>query len=79
MVLIYEGVEPVRKIREVLGPTDSAKAPGGTVRGEFGTNMMVNAAHASDSPESYERESKVIKIERNNMAAIIQDYLKNFK
>ena len=40
---------------------------------------MVNTAHASDSPESYERESKVIKIERNNMASIIRDYLKNFK
>ena len=38
---------------------------------------MVNTAHASDSAESFERETKVIKIDRNNMAAIIRDYLSN--
>lgn len=79
MILIYEGSDAISKIRTVLGPTDPTKAPDGTIRREFGQDVMVNTAHASDSPESYERESKVIKIERNNMAAIIRDYLKNFK
>ncbi len=75
MVLIYEGVEPVRKIREVLGPTDSAKAPGGTVRGEFGTNMMVNAAHASDSQESFLRESAILNAGCNQLADFIRKHL----
>ena len=77
MVLIYEGTDAVSKIRTVLGPTDPTKAPDGTIRREFGKDVMVNTAHASDSAESFERETKVIKIDRNNMAAIIRDYLSN--
>lgn len=65
MVLVFEGFDPVTKVRTVLGPTDSRKAPGGTVRGEFGTDIMVNAAHASDSQESFQRESIILKIEEN--------------
>ncbi|MDR1929710.1 MAG: nucleoside-diphosphate kinase, partial [Treponema sp.] len=37
MILIYEGEGAVEKIREVLGPTDPLKAPGGTVRRDFGS------------------------------------------
>ena len=79
MVLIYEGTDAVSKIRTVLGPTDPTKAPDGTIRREFGKDVMVNTAHASDSQESYERETRVIKIDRNNMLAIIRDYLSNYK
>ncbi len=42
----------VDRVRELLGPTDSTKAAKGTIRGDFGTTMMKNIAHASDSPES---------------------------
>ena len=76
MALVYEGPDAIRKIREVLGPTDPTKAPEGTVRREFGTDVMVNSAHASDSQESYERESSVIRIEENDLASIIEDSLK---
>ena len=48
LVLIYEGPNAIAKIRSVLGPTDPSKAPGGTVRRDFGSNVMVNTAHASD-------------------------------
>ena len=48
-VKVHEGVEAVRKIRDVLGPTDPSKAPPGSIRREFGQTIMVNAAHASDS------------------------------
>ena len=42
MILIYEGVNAVQKIRDVLGPTDPLKAPGGTVRrGVFRTSARV--------------------------------------
>jgi nucleoside diphosphate kinase len=75
MILVYEGVAAVRKIREVLGPTDPLKAPGGTVRREFGSNVMVNTAHASDSPESFERERNIVKIEENPLGTIIRAYL----
>ena len=76
MALVYEGPNAIKKIRDVLGPTDPTKAPEGTVRREFGTDVMVNSAHASDSKESYERESNVIRINENDLAEIIEDSLK---
>jgi nucleoside diphosphate kinase len=75
MMLIYEGEEAIKKIRDVLGPTDPLKAPGGTVRREFGSNVMVNTAHASDSPESAKREMAIVKINHNPMGEIISAYL----
>jgi nucleoside diphosphate kinase len=75
MILVYEGVAAVKKIREVLGPTDPLKAPGGTVRREFGSNVMVNTAHASDSPESFQRERAIVKIEENPLESIIRTCL----
>lgn len=79
MILIYEGKNAVRKIREVLGPTDPTKAPSGTVRREFGQDVMVNTAHASDSIESAQREMKILKMDRNNLSSIIFDYLKGIR
>jgi nucleoside diphosphate kinase len=75
MILVYEGVAAIRKIREVLGPTDPLKAPGGTVRREFGSNVMVNTAHASDSPENFDRERNIVKIEENPLGSIIRNYI----
>jgi nucleoside diphosphate kinase len=75
MILIYEGENAVKKIRDVLGPTDPLKAPGGTVRREFGSSMMVNTAHASDSRESYEKEKKIVKMHDNYLIKMIDEYL----
>ncbi|MDR2701247.1 MAG: nucleoside-diphosphate kinase [Spirochaetaceae bacterium] len=75
LILIYEGEGAVKKIREVLGPTDPLKAPGGTVRREFGSNIMVNTAHASDSTESFEREQAIVKIRENTLQDIIGEFL----
>ena len=35
-------------------------APAGSVRREFGSDVMVNAAHASDSPDNALRELRII-------------------
>jgi nucleoside diphosphate kinase len=75
MILIYEGENAVEKIRDVLGPTDPLKAPEGTVRREFGSNVMVNTAHASDSVESYERERRIVRTGENSLGAIIREHL----
>jgi nucleoside diphosphate kinase len=75
MILVYEGEDAVRKIRDVLGPTDPLKAPGGTVRREFGSSVMINTAHASDSRESYEREKEIVRVNENPLGSIIKDYL----
>ena len=73
VAIIYQGVDAVRKIREVLGPTDPRKAPAGTIRKEFGQTIMVNAAHASDAKENAEREMKIIRIQENNFRTLIED------
>jgi nucleoside diphosphate kinase len=74
IALVYEGVEAVRKIRDVLGPTDPSKAPPGSIRREFGQNVMVNAAHASDSPENAKREIGIINVAENTLKAVIDRY-----
>lgn len=79
MALVYEGESAVQKIRSVLGPTDPTQAPIGTIRKEFGHNIMVNTAHASDSPESARREMDIVKIQSNNLAQIIEDFLSVYK
>jgi len=73
MILVYEGENAVNKIRDVLGSTDPTKAAEGTVRREFGSNVMVNTAHASDSVKSYEREQKIVQISRNPLTQIIRE------
>jgi len=72
LAIIYQGIDAVRKIREVLGPTDPAKAPLGTIRREFGETIMVNAAHASDAPENAVREMGIIRISENNLRPLIE-------
>lgn len=52
MAMILSGEGVIAKVRELLGPTDSAAAAAGTIRGDLGTDKMKNIAHASDSPES---------------------------
>ena len=76
MVLVYEGRNAIAKIRDVLGPTDPTKAPSGTIRKEFGQDVMVNTAHASDSTESFLREAKILKIEQNTLSDIVEGTLK---
>ena len=73
IALIYEGVEAIAKIRDVLGPTDPSKAPPGSVRREFGSNIMVNAAHASDSVENAQREMKIVNVAENNFRAVVEE------
>jgi nucleoside diphosphate kinase len=74
IALVYEGVEAVRKIRDVLGPTDPSKAPPGSIRREFGQTIMVNAAHASDSPENAQREMGIINVGENNFRGLIEQF-----
>jgi nucleoside diphosphate kinase len=74
IAIVYQGVDAVRKIRDVLGPTDPAKAPPGSIRREFGQTIMINAAHASDSRENAKREMAIIQIEENNFKPLIENF-----
>lgn len=52
VVLALEGTDAIKKWRDVMGPTDSTKAPAGTIRGDYGTDIQSNAVHGSDAPET---------------------------
>ena len=74
IALVYQGEDAVRKIREVLGPTDPSKAPPGSIRKEFGQSIMVNAAHASDAPENAQREMAIVQVDDNNFKPLIESF-----
>jgi nucleoside diphosphate kinase len=74
IALVYQGVDAVAKIREVLGPTDPSKAPPGSIRREFGSTIMVNAAHASDSPDNAVREMGIVQIAENNLKPLVESW-----
>jgi nucleoside-diphosphate kinase len=46
---VLEGEDAVAHYRRVMGPTDPAKAPAGTLRGDFALNVQENSVHGSDS------------------------------
>jgi nucleoside diphosphate kinase len=76
IAIVYQGMDAVSKIRDVLGPTDPAKAPPGSIRKEFGQTIMINAAHASDSIENAKREMAVIRIAENNFKPMIENFFR---
>ncbi len=76
IALVYQGIDAVRKIREVLGPTDPQKAPPGSIRKEFGQTIMINAAHASDSVENAKREMAIVQVDENNLKPLIENFYK---
>ena len=52
VVMAIEGENAIARYREVMGPTDSKKAPAGTIRNKYGTNIERNAVHGSDGPDT---------------------------
>ena len=74
IAIVYQGEDAVRKIRDVLGPTDPSKAPPGSIRKEFGQTIMVNAAHASDSAENAKREMGIVQVDENNFKPLIENF-----
>ena len=56
IMIALKGDNVVQRVRDLLGPTDSRKAAKGTIRGDFGTEMMKNVVHASDSDENAKAE-----------------------
>jgi nucleoside-diphosphate kinase len=56
VVMAIEGEGAVTRYREVMGPTDSKKAPEGTIRNRYGTDIERNAVHGSDGPDTARAE-----------------------
>ena len=81
LALLYEGIDAIYRVRAVLGSTDPSKAEPGTVRSDFGRDLMRNGAHASDSPENAMRERKIVGLLRDSdkddcdVSKLIYEYL----
>ena len=52
VLLVLEAPDAIAKWRALMGPTDPAKAPPGTLRREFGVSIERNATHGSDALET---------------------------
>ena len=52
----WSGESAVSVARTLMGPTNPADAPPGTIRGDYGLIVTENIVHGSDSPESATRE-----------------------
>jgi nucleoside-diphosphate kinase len=56
VVGVLEGPDAIAITRAMMGPTNPASAPAGTIRGDYGLNVGLNIIHGSDGPESAQRE-----------------------
>ena len=56
MAMVVEGEGAIAVVRNVVGSTNPATAPPGTIRGDLGLQVSRNVVHASDSPASASRE-----------------------
>lgn len=52
VAMVWEGREAVAACRNLMGLTDGAKAPPGTIRGDYALSVQNNLVHGSDSPEN---------------------------
>jgi nucleoside-diphosphate kinase len=63
LVMIYEGLDAIGKVRKIAGATNPLEADPITIRGAYGRinkkGIMENVIHCSDSEESAEKEIKL--------------------
>ena len=60
VAMVWEGLEAINAVRKIVGITKSREAEAGSIRGDFGMSGSQNIIHASDSPESAEKELGLI-------------------
>ena len=56
IAVIFQGKNAVEVIRQMMGETDPAKASSGSIRGDFGIDIVHNLVHGSDSLENASKE-----------------------
>jgi nucleoside-diphosphate kinase len=60
LIAVVEGPDDTwRVVRTLMGPTNPAEAPPGTIRGDYGTTLTENLVHGSDSADSASREIEI--------------------
>jgi nucleoside-diphosphate kinase len=56
VAMVWEGPGAVALVRTMMGSTNPASSPPGTIRGDLAVTLAMNVVHGSDSVESAARE-----------------------
>ena len=56
---VLEGPEAIAVVRRMMGSTNPMAAEPGTIRGDYGLEIVANVVHGSDGPASAERETRL--------------------
>lgn len=59
VAMVWQGPNAVQLVRTMMGPTNPAAAPPGTIRGDFAVEIGMNIIHGSDSPARGEEEVRI--------------------
>ncbi len=78
LALLYQGINTIIKIRELLGVTDPKKAARSSIRRFYGVDILRNAVHASDSIENAERERKIIGLWKEGKTCDIKEIIERY-
>lgn len=65
LAMVWSGENAIALVRKLVGHRDPLQAEPGTIRGVFAWTSTENLVHASDSPQSAEREIRLF-FGRNN-------------
>jgi nucleoside-diphosphate kinase len=75
----WEGPGAVSMVRAMMGPTNPATAPPGTIRGDLAVDLGMNVIHGSDSPERAAQEvalffdpSEIVEWERSHSRWVVE-------
>ncbi len=57
--MVWEGADATRQVRKMMGETDPAESPPGTIRGDYGLDLGHNVIHGSDHEDEGANEREV--------------------
>ena len=60
VAMLWQGVEAVETIRQMVGVTKARTAEPGSIRGDFAMSQQYNLIHASENSEIARREAKLM-------------------
>jgi nucleoside-diphosphate kinase len=59
MAMVWEGQDATRQVRNMMGKTDPAESPPGTIRGDLGLDLGRNVIHGSDHEDDGANEREI--------------------
>lgn len=78
LAILYQGINTISKIRELLGVTDPKKANRSSIRRFYGADILRNAVHASDSIKNAERERKIIGLWKDGKSCDVKEIIESY-